>query len=306
MTNLDKDFYIENGYIVFKKLISHQKIDYLLDEFDNFKNNGSIYYSQSHHNWRSCKEDTDDFGLLECSIENFTDLFWAKKLRKLGLEILLSDEINECLSSISDSNEFAMWQNMFFDKSVGTADHFDSWYLDTDPPGNLVGAWIALEDIDGNGGSFHIYPKSHTVDFSDTYFMVHDDFLKFSKKEKNKFAKVELKINKGDVVFWHPNLLHGSSLQNISGCSRKSLTAHYFPVTHKKTIGGFKGTISDATAESYKSEVKKQLRMMKTFGYKIATKKNKLIFFDSLRGYIKFKLNFRNGVRWLMGRDNYK
>ena len=47
-----------------------------------------------------------------------------------------------------------MWQNMFFDKSVGTVDHFDSWYLDTDPPGSLIGAWFALEDIDGKGGTF--------------------------------------------------------------------------------------------------------------------------------------------------------
>ena len=38
---------------------------------------------------------------------------------------------------------------MFFDRSTGTVEHQDSWYLDTDPPGNLVGVWYALEDIQG-------------------------------------------------------------------------------------------------------------------------------------------------------------
>ena len=53
-----------------------------------------------------------------------------------------------------------MWQNMFFDKSTGTIDHIDTWYLDSDPMGYLFGAWIALEDIDGKGGVFHVY-QSH-------------------------------------------------------------------------------------------------------------------------------------------------
>ena len=120
-----------------------------------------------------------------------------------------------------------MWQNMFFDKSVGTVDHFDSWYLDTDPPGSLIGAWFALEDIDGKGGTFHIYPHSHKIDFSQCFNYSHDEFIKFSADKAKKFDKHELKIQKGDVLFWHPNLIHGSSSQNTEGYSRKSLTAHY-------------------------------------------------------------------------------
>ena len=47
-----------------------------------------------------------------------------------------------------------------FDRATGTIDHIDTWYLDTEPMGHLIAAWVALEDIDGQG-EFHVYPD-HT------------------------------------------------------------------------------------------------------------------------------------------------
>ena len=305
MGNSERNYYIENGYILFKKLITYEKIDNLLAEFEDFKNKGKVYYSQSHHNWRSCKTDIDHFGLLNCSIENFTHLLWAKKLRNFGLNILLSDEINNCLKLILNQHEFCMWQNMFFDKSVGTVDHFDSWYLDTDPPGSLVGAWFALEDIDGKGGSFHIYPQSHKLDFSKTYSLDHDGFLNYSKQETKKFNRYELQLGKGDVLFWHPKLLHGSSLQNLDGNSRKSLTAHYFPVNYKKSLGGYKGTNSNLNDDAYKISVKKQMQYVSKYNYKIYTKKFRYSNIDSIKGYMKYITNYKNAAHWLMNRQNY-
>jgi len=52
---------------------------------------------------------------------------------------------------------------MFFDQSVGTIEHQDSWYLDTEPAGRLIGVWYALEEIDRNSGPFFVVPKSHTL-----------------------------------------------------------------------------------------------------------------------------------------------
>ena len=148
--------------ILLKGLISSQKISELLETFESFKTSGGIYYSQSNHNWRKTSDDIDDFGLLEKSIESFTDLFWAPRLSMVGKEILLSNEVLKLLQRLSGvENDYCMWQNMLFDKSTGTIDHIDTWYLDTDPMGYLIGAWVALEDIDGKGGEFHVYPGSH-------------------------------------------------------------------------------------------------------------------------------------------------
>ena len=37
-------------------------------------------------------------------------------------------------------------------------------------------------------------------------------------------------LKKGDVLFWHPNTIHGSFSQVNSSKSRKSITCHYHPL----------------------------------------------------------------------------
>ena len=37
-------------------------------------------------------------------------------------------------------------------------------------------------------------------------------------------------LKKGDVLFWHPNTIHGAFSQVDSNKSRKSITCHYHPV----------------------------------------------------------------------------
>ena len=66
---------------------------------------------------------------------------------------------------------------MFFDKSTATIPHIDSWYLDTLPKGDLLGAWIALEDIRSENGSFYVYPGSHLNDWSGLEGFSHDQFI---------------------------------------------------------------------------------------------------------------------------------
>ena len=69
-----------------------------------------------------------------------------------------------------------------FDKSTGTVDHLDTWYLDTNPNGKLIAAWFALEDIKGDGGSFHIYPGSHKEESKDWINSSHDSYIKWCHK----------------------------------------------------------------------------------------------------------------------------
>ena len=111
---------------------------------------------------------------------------WGIGLSKAGREILQSKEILDALRKISNYKDFCMWQNMFFDKSTGTIDHIDTWYLDTHPMGDLVGAWIALEDINGEGGVFHVYPKSHLSSDKKWIGTTHEEFIDWSKKESKR------------------------------------------------------------------------------------------------------------------------
>jgi len=298
-----RNYYLENGYVIFKSLISNEKIEIILKELKKFKDSNKIYYSQSEHNWRKIKNDLDNNNLLECSFENFTDLPWANSLSKAGRDILQSKEILFALRTLSNYKEFCMWQNMFFDKSTGTVDHIDTWYLDSDPMGHLFGAWVALEDIDGKGGVFHVYPKSHLSINKSWKNISHDEFVNWSKVEAQKFQQKPLFLNKGDLLLWHPSLIHGSSLQKDKGFSRKSLTAHYYPINFLRGGGG----INSINDKSYKKRLIKQQSSMRSYGYPIMARSSRraILKFATI-GITKFIFSsVFNKPKNLMNRKNY-
>ena len=303
MSDSLKNYYLENGYAIFESLISYEKIDRILIELNRFKESNKIYYSQSEHNWRKIKKDLDKNGLLECSFENFTDLPWGKDLSQAGRDILQSKEILLALRTLSDYEDFCMWQNMFFDKSTGTIDHIDTWYLDTDPMGYLFGAWLALEDIDGNGGVFHVYPKSHLSKNKNWKNISHQEFITWSENEAKNYERKSLFLKKGDLLLWHPSLIHGSSLQESKGFSRKSLTAHYYPINFLRGGGG----INSIKNKNYQKIVKKQNSSMRSYGYPIMTRSSKKeIFKFATIGIIKFAFSaLLNKPKNLMNRKNY-
>lgn len=224
-----RNHYQDQGYVIFKRLIPEHKIDGLLVALASFKQRRLPYYSQSIHTWISPKIDTH--GFMEESMENFTQLYLDCGLRKLGLNILLGSEIHSGLQTLHPQfKNYVQWQNMLFDKSTGTIDHYDSWYLDTLPEGYLTGAWVALENIKEGAGPFRVYPGSHkSFAQNPLRSLSHDDFrkecLEYSRSHECKSALLE----KGDVLFWHPSLIHGAFAQSDISFSRKSLTAHYYP-----------------------------------------------------------------------------
>ena len=225
-----KEFYEENGYVVFKQLIPENKIDKILFALEKFKHKKLPYYSQSIHNW--IQPELDSNGFMVESMENPTRLLFNAGLGKSSKDILLGEEINKALSMINPKfNNFVQWNNMLFDKSVGTIEHTDAYFLDTHPSGNLCAAWVALEDIHEKSGPFRVYPKSHKLFLDKTYEgeSLEQHFIACSNYIKS--AEFELALlKKGDVLFWHPSLIHGAFEQEDSNFSRKSLTSHYYPL----------------------------------------------------------------------------
>ena len=223
--------YKKNGYTVVKNLIPYELIEDVLKIYTRLISQKPLIYTQSTHKWEEIQLDNE--GLIIQSILNPSTLKTLHPLNDCLEGIIYHKNIEKALSIIFTEKAFKIgcWQDMFFDKSTATIPHIDSWYLDTLPKGDLLGAWIALEDIRSENGSFYVYPGSHLNDWSALEGFSHDQFIEnindFCKK--NEPLKKELHINNGDVVFWNSKLVHGSTKQKTKGYSRKSLTAHYFP-----------------------------------------------------------------------------
>ena len=222
----------KNGYYIFSNIFSEKDIDPIIDELYKIraKKRKPHYFSQATH--RIVPFNFDKYGYLSESIQGFTRQWNIKRLANPGKEILLGSKMLTVLKSIFPQfKDFVQQNNMLFDKSMETIDHIDSWYLDTHPKGYLVGAWVALENIHPDCGPFRVYPRSHLeIDPYILQDMNHDEFVKEISTIKKGYQAKELILNKGDVVIWDSRLIHGASKIKNHSFSRKSLTAHYYPI----------------------------------------------------------------------------
>ena len=123
--------------------------------------------------------------------------------------------------------------------------HSDSIHMTTFPLGGLLGVWIALEDIDPASGPLHYYPGSHhlpyllnrdygneggTLTIGDKAYREYEDLVA-QKLSATDFAKEIFLPQKGDVLIWHANLLHGGEPVTDPRKSRRSMVLHYFDDT---------------------------------------------------------------------------
>jgi phytanoyl-CoA hydroxylase len=223
------DYYDTHGYVIVPDLVPHAKIDRLLSSLERFKARRLPYYSQTIHNW--VRPEVEEHGFMVDSMQNFTRLMFSAGLREAGNDILLGPEIRDTLRRIKPgSQDFVQWLNMLFDRSTGTVDHVDNWYLDTDPSGGLVAAWVALEDIHEDAGPFRVYPGTHKrPEMAALEPLDHDTFVKRCAELARTAEPQPALLRKGTVLFWHPLLLHGAGTLRNPKYSRKSLTSHYLP-----------------------------------------------------------------------------
>lgn len=226
-----RDHYKTNGYCVCRDLIPAPMIDrvvqrYLRDivpsDYPFFRQNTNVYEPNK----------LTEHGYVKQSFLDIHDYGKFSEFSRYAREIFTSDAIRAALKSITGIDSFNLMQTMLFDANTETIPHQDWWYLDTVPNGHLLGAWIALEDIDERAGRFFVMPKSVTVDrHSDAPDLAHSEWLKrigqYVEEHRDQIAAPAMK--KGDVLFWNSRTVHGSLTTRDPRFSRKSLTAHYMP-----------------------------------------------------------------------------
>ena len=224
--------YLDQGYVVFEDLIPQNLIDDVLTELERAKRSKHfVYYSQSVHRWIAPQ--VSENGFLMNSFENPTWHIHLPALRKAAMRVIYHPRVSDALTEISGTTHFVSWQDMLFDRSVGTVDHQDSWYLDTKPYGRLIAGWFAMENIHPSSGPFFVYPRSHLLPrINETEHLEHKDFLTAIKRirDESGLEKKSMPLRKGSVLFWHPNTIHGADTVSDERFSRKSLTSHYYPV----------------------------------------------------------------------------
>ncbi len=158
-------------------------------------------------------------------------------IKKLIHEKTLTDFLGFTLG-----REVLPFQTISFFKGSNQETHSDSIHMTTEPLGYLVATWTALEDITADSGPLHYYPGSQKLPYvmgenfpheSSTFAVDDDLYLHYEKKiseiiEEKKLRKEIFLAEKGDMLIWHANLLHGGEKVTNENSTRKSLVTHYF------------------------------------------------------------------------------
>jgi ectoine hydroxylase-related dioxygenase (phytanoyl-CoA dioxygenase family) len=116
--------------------------------------------------------------------------------------------------------------------------------MTTYPLGYLAAAWIAFEDIHPDCGPLVYYPGSHKLPYvfskdvgiseadykKDGYAPYQARYEGFITQliEKHELEPHYFQAQKGDVLIWHANLVHGGSTRRNLRLSRRALVCHYF------------------------------------------------------------------------------
>ena len=151
-----------------------------------------------------------------------------------------------------------------FLKSAQQPLHSDYAHFGTIPPLKIVGAWVALEDINMNSGPLQIVPKSQNLkiyNFFENNKKIpeslndikknYNKYEKWVKKEikNNKLKIVTPKMKKGDCLIWSANTLHGSPDCKNPKFTRKSQVIHY---SFKSVKNHFNPNFSNPEKNIYK------------------------------------------------------
>ncbi len=208
----------EQGYLVAEGLIDRAVVERLNRDVDALAGGGSI---REHH--RSAR-------------------FMNVHTKSEAASEIVADPRVEAILELILGRPALLFQTISFVRGSQQEAHSDAFHMMTEPPGFLVGVWVALEDIDEDSGPVFYVPGSHRLPYVMSEdldlerpppLLTPDKGAAYVKRMKEMTARAEQEPRKftakaGDVLFWHHNLLHGGSGITRQGSTRRSLVAHYF------------------------------------------------------------------------------
>ena len=163
---------------------------------------------------------------------------------------LQSNEVSRALNdpellrllSFTLGRDVRLFQGMHFFVGSQQDAHSDFFHMSTEPVGFLIAIWIALEDVSPESGPVYYYPGSHRLPYlmseglearSGPLFIAEGKDQEYTRRlaaavKDAGIEPVEFLADKGDVLVWHANLVHGGHSIERPGATRRSLVAHYF------------------------------------------------------------------------------
>lgn len=222
-----------NGFTIIKNGIDIDLVDKVVSDFD-------YWSSLEYNNFKKFNKDrVTNFHIYSENTKNLVTNFYVNKI----LEKIFQ-------------KEQVIYSSLFFREGTSQHYHIDTPHFYTNPIDQYYGVWYSLEDINVNAGPLKYYIGSHKLvsydehEFFNNFVKNNPNYtnngndysilIEFNKKIENLCKENNLecvdeknyinKINKGDIIIWHPKLLHGGSDIIDPTLTRYSMVTHNVPI----------------------------------------------------------------------------
>ena len=211
--------YQQQGFVSIKGLFSELECDQIIEHAL------AMHARRSIPGCFSSDPQSDD------PLQQYPRMMHPHRVEDLSLQTLKHPKIVEVIGKLLGQEAVGL-QTMIYWKpphARGQALHQDDFYLQTQP-GACIAAWIALEKIDAENGGLTVCPGSQVepiLEMTST-----DTSLSFtdSAVQPNPIYDHQLvEMGKGETLFFHGRLIHGSKPNVSSDRFRKTFICHYIP-----------------------------------------------------------------------------
>ncbi|XP_069483972.1 phytanoyl-CoA dioxygenase, peroxisomal-like isoform X1 [Ambystoma mexicanum] len=223
-------FYEENGFLVIKNLVSPNDIERFRSEFE-----------------RICRREVSVPGMMimrDVAIAKSEFLPDQKAVTKVQdyqedeelFRYCRLPQIVKYVECFTGPNIMAM-HTMLINKPPDAGKktsrhpmHQDLHYFPFRPADKIVCAWTAMERIDRSNGCLVVLPGTHESSLKQHDYPEWEggvNALYHGVRDYDpSLPRVHLVMEKGDTVFFHPLLIHGSGMNRTPGF-RKAISCHY-------------------------------------------------------------------------------
>ncbi|KAK5641497.1 hypothetical protein RI129_010044 [Pyrocoelia pectoralis] len=226
LTDEQRDFYEENGYIVFRNLVDFDLLDECKNRFLEYCDGKVNTVHMTIMRDMSLKH-TDAKG--EFLINKIQDFNYDDALFKY----VAFKPMVDIVQSIIGSN-ITSAHTMLINKPPNSKEdtsrhplHQDLHYFPFRPAELIVASWTAMEKVDEKNGCLFLVPGSHKGTLLKHEYPPNVTNVAYhGVLGLEHLPTVNLPMEKGDTVFFHPLVLHGSG-PNLTKGFRKAISAHY-------------------------------------------------------------------------------
>lgn len=221
--------YREHGYVVLDDIYNESELNDIEAFFEDYRANGLLegsHQGSELDRWRSTR-----FEEVDRTKQQVRALHPHRFSDKI-LRYYLHPNVAAVLAALFGKPAFGA-QTMYYYKppgSKGQGMHQDNFYL-LAQPATCAGAWTPIDDADEENGCLYVVPGSH---HDGLYCPDHQEpsrWLNYGDSHITRFPRdrkpIPLPVRRGQTVFFHGQLIHGSGPNRSKTRWRRTFIGHY-------------------------------------------------------------------------------